>query len=123
MLVAIRFQRPLSQFVKDIAFLIIILQIKNNMPKELKATLSVGHTKNAIQFHLSWLEHTLMMMMMMIILHEEFHKVETVGGSLTDNMAKMYSSDYSKLRKTSPILAIKGRIYNKPRQRAFQEVT
>ena len=48
MLVAIRFQRPLSQFVEDIAFLIIILQIKNNMPKELKATLSVGHTKNAI---------------------------------------------------------------------------
>lgn len=47
MLAAVRFQRPLSQFMKDVTIFIAILKIKNNMPKELKISL-VGHTQNTI---------------------------------------------------------------------------
>lgn len=47
-LAALRFQRPLSQFVKKTVFSIPILRIEDNMPKEFKATFSVGHTKNPL---------------------------------------------------------------------------
>lgn len=83
----------MSQFRKDITIFIPILQIKTIIPKEFKPTLSIGHSQNPIWLHLSWLE-LLLVIVIIIILYEEFQKFKTIGGSLTDGMAKVYSFDY-----------------------------
>ena len=93
MLAAIRFQRPFSQFVKDIAIFIPTLQIENYMPKEFKSHIQCWPYQEpyivlpvVTRTHLSVYYYYM----------KNFRKVEIVGGSLPDNMAKMYRSDYLK---------------------------